>query len=179
MLDSVSEILRLQSDGEASAVDIATAALDRIEEADGVINAFTHLNRESTLAAAADVDRRRTAGQPIGPLAGVPVAVKDVLCTRDMPTTCSSKMLRNFHPPYDSGEVEKLRAAEAVIVGKTNMDEFAMGASLVAPGQAATTTAAAAAVQRPASRQAWYQSVWGPIPADRFGNPQQCAGSPV
>ncbi|KAA1260502.1 Glutamyl-tRNA(Gln) amidotransferase subunit A [Rubripirellula obstinata] len=129
MLDSVSEILRLQSAGEASAVEIASAALDRIETADGTINAFTHLNRELTLAAAADVDRRRSAGETLGPLAGVPVAVKDVLCTHDMPTTCSSKMLHNFHPPYDSGVVEKLRAADAVIVGKTNMDEFAMGAS--------------------------------------------------
>jgi aspartyl-tRNA(Asn)/glutamyl-tRNA(Gln) amidotransferase subunit A len=129
MLDSVSEILQMQNDGDATAVDIASAALDRIEAADGTINAFTHTNRESALAAAADVDRRRSAGESLGPLAGVPVAVKDVLCTRDMPTTCSSKMLKDFRPPYDAGVVEKLRAADAVIIGKTNMDEFAMGAS--------------------------------------------------
>ena len=129
MLDSVSEILRLQLSGDASAVDIASAALDRIDSVDPTINAFNHTHRDQSLAVAADIDKRRAAGQSLGPLAGVPVAVKDVLCTRDMPTTCSSKMLQNFHPPYDSHVVEKLRAADAVIIGKTNMDEFAMGAS--------------------------------------------------
>ncbi|TWT53203.1 Glutamyl-tRNA(Gln) amidotransferase subunit A [Rubripirellula amarantea] len=129
MLDSVPEILRLQAEGELSAVAIVTAALDRIAAVDATINAFTHTNRELSLAAAAEIDRKRSAGEPLGPLAGVPVAVKDVLCTRDMPTTCSSKMLKDFRPPYDAGVVEKLRAADAVIIGKSNMDEFAMGAS--------------------------------------------------
>ena len=129
MLDSVSEILRAQDSGDATAVEIATAALDRIDSIDPTINAFTHTNRELALASAAEVDRRRAAGETLGPLAGVPVAVKDVLCTRDMPTTCSSKMLEHFRPPYDAGVVEKLRVADAVIIGKTNMDEFAMGAS--------------------------------------------------
>ena len=129
MLHSVSEILKAQAGGEASATEIATMAMDRIELVDSTINAFTHTDRDKVLAKAKEVDRRRAAGEPLGPLAGVPVAVKDVLCTRDMPTTCSSKMLENFHPPYDAGVVEKLRAADAIIVGKTNMDEFAMGAS--------------------------------------------------
>ena len=129
MLASVSEILRMQSAGEATAVEIATLALDRIAKFDDTINAFTHTKRELTLESAEQIDQRRSRGEMLGPLAGVPVAVKDVLCTRDMPTTCSSKMLQHFHPPYDSGVVEKLRAADAVILGKTNMDEFAMGAS--------------------------------------------------
>lgn len=129
MLASVTEILRSQSAGEATAVEIATLALDRIAAFDDTINAFTHTKRELTLASAAKIDQRRSRGEALGPLAGVPVAVKDVLCTRDMPTTCSSKMLQDFHPPYDSGVVERLRAADAVILGKTNMDEFAMGAS--------------------------------------------------
>ncbi len=129
MLESAQEVLQLQSRGDATAVEIATSAIDKIEATQGSINAFTHINRELVLSAAEAVDQKRRNGEPLGPLAGVPVAVKDVLCTRDMPTTCSSNMLRNFRPPYDATVVEKLRKADAIIVGKTNMDEFAMGAS--------------------------------------------------
>ena len=129
MLDSAQEVLQLQSRGDATAVEIATAAIDKIEATQGNINAFTHINRELVLSTAEAVDQKRRNGEPLGPLAGVPVAVKDVLCTHDMPTTCSSNMLRHFRPPYDATVVEKLREADAIIVGKTNMDEFAMGAS--------------------------------------------------
>lgn len=129
MLDSATEILRLQSSGEATAVEIATTALDAIEASQASINAFTHVDREHAMLDARAVDAKRKAGHDLGILAGVPVAVKDVLCTKNMPTTCSSNMLRNFRPPYDATVVDKLRKADAVIVGKTNMDEFAMGAS--------------------------------------------------
>ncbi|QEF96657.1 Glutamyl-tRNA(Gln) amidotransferase subunit A [Stieleria maiorica] len=129
MLDSALEVLRLQAAGEASAVEIAERAMDAIEASQAVHNAYTHVDRESAIASAKSVDAKRAAGQPLGALAGVPIAVKDVLCTSDMPTTCSSEMLRGFRPPYDATVIEKLRAADAVIVGKTNMDEFAMGAS--------------------------------------------------
>jgi aspartyl-tRNA(Asn)/glutamyl-tRNA(Gln) amidotransferase subunit A len=129
MLDSALEILRLQSDGEATAVQIAEQSLARIEASQSTIHAFTHVDRERALIAAEAVDAKRRAGHPMGLLAGVPVSVKDVLCTRDMPTTCSSNMLRGFRPPYDATVIELLRRADAVIVGKTNMDEFAMGAS--------------------------------------------------
>ncbi|MFK8111512.1 MAG: Asp-tRNA(Asn)/Glu-tRNA(Gln) amidotransferase subunit GatA [Rubripirellula sp.] len=129
MLDSALEILRLQASGEATAVQIAEQAMDAMEASQPSINAFTHMDRARAVLAAEAVDAKRKAGHEMGPLAGVPVAVKDVLCTKDMPTTCSSNMLRNFHPPYDSTVVAKLRKADAVIVGKTNMDEFAMGAS--------------------------------------------------
>ena len=81
------------------------------------------------LAQALQIDGRRQAGEPLGALAGVPVAVKDVLCTKGVPTTCSSKMLQHFVPPYDACVVEKLRLADAVLIGKTNLDEFAMGSS--------------------------------------------------
>jgi len=128
-LDSASELIRLQASGDLTAVQITQASLDSIRRTQPSINAYTHVAEDSALAKAAEVDRRRAAGESLGVLAGVPVAVKDVLCTRDMPTTCSSKMLQNFRPPYDATVVGKLRAADAVIVGKTNMDEFAMGAS--------------------------------------------------
>jgi aspartyl-tRNA(Asn)/glutamyl-tRNA(Gln) amidotransferase subunit A len=110
-------------------VECTTAFLDRIEATNGTINAFLAVDRAGALARAADIDARRKAGKPLGALAGLPVALKDVLCTTDMPTTCASKMLAGFRPPYDADVVARLRKADAVFVGKTNMDEFAMGGS--------------------------------------------------
>ncbi|MDM4016361.1 Asp-tRNA(Asn)/Glu-tRNA(Gln) amidotransferase subunit GatA [Roseiconus lacunae] len=129
MLDSAFELLRQQAEGERSAVEIAQQAIAAIESSQPQHNAYTHFDGDLALATAKAIDAKRAAGKPLGPLAGVPVAVKDVICTSDMPTTCSSKMLRGFRPPYDATVVERLRAADAVIVGKTNMDEFAMGGS--------------------------------------------------
>jgi aspartyl-tRNA(Asn)/glutamyl-tRNA(Gln) amidotransferase subunit A len=115
--------------GDITAVQCTEAFLRRIESLNGAVNAFLAVDREGALARAAEIDARRKAGGPLGPLAGLPVAVKDALCTADMPTTCSSKMLADFRPPYDAEVVARLRRADAVIVGKTNMDEFAMGGS--------------------------------------------------
>ncbi|HEX6195131.1 MAG TPA: Asp-tRNA(Asn)/Glu-tRNA(Gln) amidotransferase subunit GatA [Jiangellaceae bacterium] len=115
--------------GETSAVDVARAHLDRIAAVDGQLNAFLHVNTDGALAAAEAVDRKRAAGDALGPLAGVPLALKDVFTTADMPTTCGSKILEGWRPPYDATVTAKLRAADVVILGKTNMDEFAMGSS--------------------------------------------------
>ncbi|TWU41662.1 Glutamyl-tRNA(Gln) amidotransferase subunit A [Novipirellula aureliae] len=129
MLDSASELIKLQESGDITAAQIVQKAISNIESSDETINAFTHVDAERALDIAKKIDTRRAAGQPLGPLAGVPIAVKDNLCSADMPTTCSSRMLENFRPPYDATVVTKLREADAIIIGKTNLDEFAMGAS--------------------------------------------------
>jgi len=126
---SATDLVTAVRQGDLSAVQCTEAFLTRIESLDGAINAFLKVDRGGALAKAAEIDARRKAGKPIGPLAGLPVAVKDVLCTADLPTTCASKMLEHFRPPYDADTVRRLREADAVIVGKTNMDEFAMGGS--------------------------------------------------
>ncbi|AFR09158.1 Asp-tRNA(Asn)/Glu-tRNA(Gln) amidotransferase subunit GatA [Nocardiopsis alba] len=115
--------------GEVSSEEATTAYLDRIESVDGDINAFLHVRRETALAQAREVDARRSSGTELGPLAGVPVAHKDVFTTKDMPTTAASKILEGWRPPYDATVTERLREAGLVILGKTNMDEFAMGSS--------------------------------------------------
>jgi aspartyl-tRNA(Asn)/glutamyl-tRNA(Gln) amidotransferase subunit A len=115
---------------EVSAVEVAQAHLDRIAEVDPVVHAFLHVGAESTLAAAGAVDASLAAGDPpSSPLAGVPLALKDVFTTVDMPTTCGSKILEGWWPPYDATLTARLRRAGVVILGKTNMDEFAMGSS--------------------------------------------------
>ena len=115
--------------GETSSEELTRAHLDRIAAVDGDLNAFLHVNEEEALATARDVDSRRKAGEEMHPLAGVPIAVKDVLVTKGQPTTAGSKILEGWVPPYDATLVEKLRAAGLPILGKTNMDEFAMGSS--------------------------------------------------
>jgi len=122
------ELSRALASGEASSVEVTQAHLDRIDAVDGDVHAFLHVS-EKALATAADVDRRRAAGEQLAPLAGVPVAVKDVLCTLDMPSTSGSRILEGWVPPYDATVVQRLRAADMVLLGKTNMDEFAMGSS--------------------------------------------------
>ncbi|TQO20941.1 aspartyl/glutamyl-tRNA(Asn/Gln) amidotransferase subunit A [Rhodoglobus vestalii] len=125
---SASELAGHLSLGDVSSVEATQAHLDRISAVDGQVHAFLHVSADA-IAQAQRIDERRAAGEQLGALAGVPVAVKDVLCTIDMPTTAGSKILEGWIPPYDATPVAKLRAAGLVPLGKTNMDEFAMGSS--------------------------------------------------
>jgi aspartyl-tRNA(Asn)/glutamyl-tRNA(Gln) amidotransferase subunit A len=115
--------------GEVSALAVTDAHLARIEQVEPQVHAFLHIGGEQAREAARAVDRRRAAGEPLGPLAGVPLALKDVFTTEDMPTTCGSAILDGWRPPYDATITRRLREAGVVILGKTNMDEFAMGSS--------------------------------------------------
>jgi aspartyl-tRNA(Asn)/glutamyl-tRNA(Gln) amidotransferase subunit A len=115
--------------GQISSVEATTAIFENIKEREPAIGAYISTYRDTALEKAAEVDKRIAAGQKIGQLAGVPVAIKDNMCTTFGATTCASKILENFHAPYNATVVEKILSADAIIVGKTNMDEFAMGSS--------------------------------------------------
>jgi len=115
--------------GETTSVELTQAHLDRIAAVDGQVKAFLHVDSEGALAQAKDVDARRKSGEKLSPIAGVPLALKDVLAQKGVPTTAGSKILQGWRPPYDSTVVSKLKDAGVVIMGKTNMDEFAMGSS--------------------------------------------------
>jgi len=123
------ELLQSLSRGEVTSEALTGHFLQAIRQRDPQVKAFLHVNETLALEQARAIDRRRSQGDKLGPLAGLPIAIKDVLCTRGQPTTCGSKILQDFRPPYDAYVVERLRHADAVLLGKTNMDEFAMGSS--------------------------------------------------
>ncbi len=127
--ESITEMAAKVADGSASAVKYCEQALAKIDSVDGEINAFNKVANETALEAAAEVDRKVAAGETVGAMAGVPIGIKDVLCTEGLETTCSSRILEGWVPPYSATVVSKLVAEDAVIVGKTNCDEFAMGSS--------------------------------------------------
>ncbi|WP_394820954.1 Asp-tRNA(Asn)/Glu-tRNA(Gln) amidotransferase subunit GatA [Pendulispora albinea] len=115
--------------GHVKAVEVAQATLADIDRRNGALNAFLAVPHESVLEQARAIDEKRARGESLGALAGVPIGIKDALCTRGLATTAGSKILEGYIPPYDATVVARLRAADAIIVGKTNMDEFAMGSS--------------------------------------------------
>jgi len=125
---TIHEAARLLGTREISAAELTHAVLERIDAVEPLVDAYITVTKDAAKAAADAADRVIAKGEA-GPLCGIPLAIKDLICTRDIKTTCASKMLENFHPPYDATVMEKLNAAGAVLVGKANMDEFAMGSS--------------------------------------------------
>jgi aspartyl-tRNA(Asn)/glutamyl-tRNA(Gln) amidotransferase subunit A len=129
MVGDVLEIAGHVQRGEITAETATDTALSRIASLDEKLHAFLHVAGDEARLQARAVDVKRARGEPLGPLAGVPIAIKDAICTRGTPTTAGSRILAGYKPPYDATVIERLRAADAIIVGKTNMDEFAMGSS--------------------------------------------------
>jgi aspartyl-tRNA(Asn)/glutamyl-tRNA(Gln) amidotransferase subunit A len=126
---SAAEMAAALADGSITSVELTSAHLDQITAVDSQVKAFLHVDNEGALAQAKAVDEKRKKGEKLSPLAGIPLALKDVLAQRGVPTTAGSKILQGWRPPYDSTVVTKLKDAGVVILGKTNMDEFAMGSS--------------------------------------------------
>ncbi|MEZ6119862.1 MAG: Asp-tRNA(Asn)/Glu-tRNA(Gln) amidotransferase subunit GatA [Pirellulaceae bacterium] len=126
---SATELKNKIDSGELSSAQVCRAFLDQIERLDEKIGAFIQVDPDQVLRDAEAIDQKRLRGETVGPLSGLPVAIKDNLCTQGQVTSCASKMLANFRPPYDATVIAKLRAADAVLIGKTNLDEFAMGGS--------------------------------------------------
>ncbi|GAB2931508.1 Asp-tRNA(Asn)/Glu-tRNA(Gln) amidotransferase subunit GatA [Streptomyces mayteni] len=126
---TAAELAARVADGSVSAVEVAEAHLARIDAVDEKVHAFLHVDREGALAQARAVDESRARGEELGPLAGVPLALKDIFTTEGVPTTVGSRILEGWVPPYDATVTKRLKAAGVVILGKTNMDEFAMGSS--------------------------------------------------
>ena len=180
---SATELAAKLRAGEVTSVQAVQAHLERIAEVDPTLNAFLHVNAEEALAVAAEVDAIRAAGgaeaEALHPLAGVPIAIKDLIVTKGQPTTAASKMLEGWMSPYDATVIEKIRAAKLPMLGKTNLDEFAMGSSTEhsaygvtrnpwdlnrIPGGSGGGSAAAVASFEPRWR-------WAPTPAVRSASP--------
>ena len=126
---TIHEAAELLRQRKISSVELTQAHLDRIREVEPKVKAFTLVTDDLALKQAREADQRLASGEGVSPLTGIPIAIKDVICTKDVATTCGSRMLENFKPPYDAAAMEHLNAAGIVMIGKTNMDEFAMGSS--------------------------------------------------
>ena len=153
---NISEAHKLLKKKEISSVELTRALLERIDDIEEKVGAYITVATESALAQARLADKTISEGN-VSPLTGIPLAIKDLICTKEVRTTCASKILENFVPPYDATVIKKLKQAGAVVIGKTNMDEFAM------------------AVQAEGPQPPWLPiCVWEPsvqIPADPFASP--------
>ena len=127
--DSIKELVKKIQNQEVSCVDVVTSYIKSINEKEDIINAFLLLQTDKALEKAKELDERIKKGEKVGRLAGIPIAIKDNMCTRGVATTCASKMLEDFVPPYDATVIKKLEEEDAILIGKTNLDEFAMGSS--------------------------------------------------
>ena len=127
--DSIKELVNKIQNQEVSCVDVVTSYIKSINEKEDLINAFLLLQTDKALEKAKELDERIKKGEKVGRLAGIPLAIKDNMCTRGVATTCASKMLEDFVPPYDATVIKKLEEEDAILIGKTNLDEFAMGSS--------------------------------------------------
>ncbi|MFN5906822.1 MAG: amidase, partial [Planctomyces sp.] len=126
---SVPQLLTELNSGALTSRQLVQSCLDRIARFNPQINAFVHVAAQTALEQADRIDAKRASGQPLGILAGLPVAVKDNICARNMPTTCGSRMLQNFTPPHSAHVIERIAAEDGILLGKLNLDEFAMGSS--------------------------------------------------
>ena len=157
---------------EVSSVELTNAVIARVDAVEDQVNSYVTLDKENALAQAAKVDAMIAAGEKIAPLAGIPGAIKDNISTKGLRTTCSSKMLENFIPVYDAHVIKNLRADETIFLGKTNLDEFAMGSTTKTSHFGVTHNpwnlfpAAPPAAVLLLSLQAKLSGLWAPIPAD-------------
>ena len=114
---------------EISSAELTKSVFDRIKAVEGKVDAYLTLDEENAMKKAAEIDEKLAKGEELSPLAGIPVGIKDNISTKGLRTTCASKMLEDFVPPYDATVIKKLQAEDAILIGKTNLDEFAMGSS--------------------------------------------------
>jgi aspartyl-tRNA(Asn)/glutamyl-tRNA(Gln) amidotransferase subunit A len=127
--ESAHEMSKALASGETTATELTKKHFERIDAVDSKVKAFLYLDKEGALESASIIDERRKKGEELPPLAGIPLALKDVLVQKGIPTTCGSKILEGWRPPYDATVVKNLKKNGVIILGKTNMDEFAMGSS--------------------------------------------------
>ena len=123
------ELSKQLQEKKISSAELTAAVFERIEQTEEKVDAYITLNKEAALRKAAEVDKKRSENAEMSNLAGIPIGIKDNICTKDVLTTCASKMLSNFVPPYNATVMDKLEACDIVMTGKLNMDEFAMGSS--------------------------------------------------